>query len=477
MHLEPAILLSTYSLAIAALVFGPSFLFASPLQARGIAPPWFLGKVVYVPLAAVLLVSLADEVGSFAGVPIRSVIDGANVAWVIAGKHELVLLILSFAFISLSLDRSGFFSYCALKTVNLARGDGRRLFVSMFLMTSVLTFFTSNDIVILAVTPIVLHIGRLAGIRNLIPLLISQFIAANTLSMGLYIGSPTNIVLGEAAGLTFAGFFLWMLAPTLAAFVVTLGVLWLVFGAVGLRGNRMQDVLVPVSIVPAATRAMRIKVAMFATCLLLLSVSSLIGVPLWMICAVTAVSMLAYDLWHMRREKSVGIYLRSVSERMPWAIAPFVIAFFVLVDALTRFGFTEWAAQSIIGQADQSLFSIVLKFGFVSAFAVNVMNDIPSTVFWAEMLPIIKQMLPPESYHAVLQILIVGVNPGCYLTIIGALAGLMWMNILRTGAVGSDVKLPSPLDLTFYGILVIVPVIVVTAAVIVLQAKLFSPVG
>jgi Na+/H+ antiporter NhaD/arsenite permease-like protein len=43
----------------------------------------------------------------------------------------------------------------------------------------------------------VIHVGSLAGISNVVPLLIVQFIAANTSSMGMYVGSPTNIILGE----------------------------------------------------------------------------------------------------------------------------------------------------------------------------------------------------------------------------------------------------------------------------------------
>jgi len=60
-----------------------------------------------------------------------------------------------------------------------------------------------------------------------------------------------------------------------------------------------------------------------------------------------------------------------------------------------------------------------LVFGFVSAGLVNVLNDLPSSVLWANMLPALCTHYTPRSFQVVLHALLVGVNPGCYLTIIG----------------------------------------------------------
>ena len=124
---------------------------------------------------------------------------GAEIVITELAHHLRVpVLILSLAYLSISLDDSGFFRWCALQVVRVGGGDGRRLLLAVFLGVSVLTFFTSNDIVILAVTPILIHVGTSARIHNLTPFLIAEFFAANTASMGLYIGNPTNIILGDA---------------------------------------------------------------------------------------------------------------------------------------------------------------------------------------------------------------------------------------------------------------------------------------
>ncbi len=115
----------------------------------------------------------------------------------VAAKVSIILLILSFSYLSISLDISGFFRSAATYVVALAGGNGHRLLVYVYLFCSALTYFTSNDIVILSMTPLLMHVGDCSSIRDLIPLLVTQFIAANTASMGLLVGSPTNIILGE----------------------------------------------------------------------------------------------------------------------------------------------------------------------------------------------------------------------------------------------------------------------------------------
>jgi arsenical pump membrane protein len=73
---------------------------------------------------------------------------------VFLSKYDVILLIQSFAYLSISLDISGFFKASAFYIVSLARGDGLRLLVYLYLLCSALTYFTSNDIVIISMTPI-----------------------------------------------------------------------------------------------------------------------------------------------------------------------------------------------------------------------------------------------------------------------------------------------------------------------------------
>src|SRR5690606_24043971 len=112
--------------------------------------------------------------------------DGGFLAAALAGVPSglaVPALILALAYLSVSLDESGFFEWFASRIMALGRGSGRRLLLAVFLGVSVVTFFTSNDIVIVAMTPAVMHLGHRAGIRDLRPFLLTLFVAANTASM------------------------------------------------------------------------------------------------------------------------------------------------------------------------------------------------------------------------------------------------------------------------------------------------------
>jgi len=387
--LEQIVVLITFALAIAGLVFAPTHLPLGIGRKKEGDPPWYQTKTVYVPILGVVFLFLAHVLLGALGIRLERVLAPGQVLDTVLSHYDIVFLILSFAFLSISLDRSGFFEFCSLRIVRFANGNGLKLLIFLYLLCSILTFFTSNDIVIISMTPIILYVGKHARIRNLIPLLLSQFIAANTLSMGLYIGSPTNIVLGDATEMTFRKFLGWMFFPSVVSCAVTLIMILLVFHFIPLRGNRMQaQFVVPErAMTVRSSFSMWVKVSIFAVCLLFLTISSEIHVDLWVICLAAAIIMLIYDICLLREHAdSFPVFIKTISRRMPWPIAPFVLCFFSMVEALSRTGFTDRAAIALAQFGKGSILKLSLVFGYVSAFAVNFMNDIPSTVFWANMV-------------------------------------------------------------------------------------------
>ncbi|MGF3585413.1 MAG: SLC13 family permease, partial [Thermoplasmatota archaeon] len=98
------------------------------------------------------------------------------------------------------------------------------LFILLYLY---LTIFTSNDIIILTFTPFIYYFTKNAGIDPKL-YLIAEFFAANTWSMMLYIGNPTNILLAAAFDLRFDEYFKWMFLPAIVAGLVNMILLYLV---------------------------------------------------------------------------------------------------------------------------------------------------------------------------------------------------------------------------------------------------------
>lgn len=141
---------------------------------------------------------------------------------------KIITLFFSMSALSIYLDEAGFFDFLAVKILRYANKKQIHLFLILYVLVSFLTVFTSNDIVILTFTPFICCFCKNAGISP-IPYLIEEFVAANTFSMLLVIGNPTNIYLSLASGIGFAEYFMSMCLPTLAGGTVALAVMLLIF--------------------------------------------------------------------------------------------------------------------------------------------------------------------------------------------------------------------------------------------------------
>lgn len=105
---------------------------------------------------------------------------------------KILVLFFSMTLLSVFLDEAGFFRYLAAAVLRHAGASQKRLFFLLYLAVSVLTVFTSNDIIVLTFTPFLCYFAKNAEIDPL-PYLFCEFVAANTWSMALIIGNPTFV--------------------------------------------------------------------------------------------------------------------------------------------------------------------------------------------------------------------------------------------------------------------------------------------
>jgi hypothetical protein len=171
-----------YVISILLMLAGPS-----SITLCGLLPEGVVKNNMYAPAVGVIYLALVHLLTGGA-VP-APLLTAATIGGVLADKYHIIVLILSFAYIAISLDESGLFRFCALRIVVWSKGDGVKLFRLNFLLCSILTYFTSNDIVTMAMSPILIYVCNFAKIGNGKALLISTFVAANTASTGLYIGT------------------------------------------------------------------------------------------------------------------------------------------------------------------------------------------------------------------------------------------------------------------------------------------------
>ena len=339
---------------------------------------------------------------------------------------KILLLFFSMTMMSVYLDEIGFFRLLAHKVLGRAKGSQTTLFFLLYGLVSVLTVFTSNDIIVLTFTPFICHFAKSARIDPL-PYLVSEFVAANTWSMALIIGNPTNIYLMTGTGVSFLAYTAKMILPTALAGLVSLGVLYLLFRKKLKAPLDPEESPTPTVDLPTEI----IGLVHLGGCILLLSVSSFLNLPMWLITCLFFVSLVVCTMAvSFFRRRSIFLIARCII-RAPWDLAPFVISMFILVLALDKYGITA-ALGGFLAQPT-TVGGTVASFGVSSFFAANIVNNIPMSVLYSSVVGSMEAgaLTTAALFSPALYATVIGSNLGAFFTPTGALAGIMWTGQLH----------------------------------------------
>ncbi|MBP0989614.1 MAG: hypothetical protein J5874_00320 [Oscillospiraceae bacterium] len=387
----------------------------------------------------------AISVIAFGCVPIKEIWDKLTTHSAI-NPLKILVLFFSMTFLSVLLDEVGLFRYLAKKAAKAAGGSQHLLFILLYFLISILTVFTSNDIMILTLTPFICFFCKNTKIDP-VPFLVSEFAAANTWSMMLIIGNPTNIYLGTSAGIGFVEYFRIMVLPTLCAGSAELFLILFLFR------KRLKKKIEPCrdDFKIDSKPDLIIGIAHLLVCLVFLAISDYIGIEMWKVSTVCAVSLLIFITAVHLIQKSGWTHLTHSVKRLPWQLIPFIISMFIMVICLNYQGISQK-----IGQLFGNTYCI-WKYGMASFFSSNITNNIPMSILFST-LPL---SLAQQQYYQAIYASIIGSNIGAFLTPIGALAGIMFTELTDRYDVHYGFR-----QFIKYGILIALPTITVALFVL-----------
>ncbi len=138
---------------------------------------------------------------------------------------HLPTLILLFAFmvVSAQMRLGGFYDWITRKLVALSLPPSLLLGAVIFVIAGLSAVF-SNDIICLAVTPVLIDACRKRRFDP-VPYLLGLACAANIGSAATLIGNPQNMLIGQTLRLSFAGYFAVAVVPVILGLLVTWGLL------------------------------------------------------------------------------------------------------------------------------------------------------------------------------------------------------------------------------------------------------------
>ncbi len=388
---------------------------------------------------------------------LSQVIDWEVIKFGVLGNDQLqpwkiILIFFTVAYISISLDLTGVLDFLAYKIIHKAKGDGVKLFFFIYFLACTLTVFTSNDIVILTLTPIIFYLSKYTKI-NITPLLFAEFFGANIFSMFLYISNPTNIIIGNTLGIGFFEYTRIMWLPTIVAALTNLILLYWLF-----KNSLTKKIKLNYNPRYLLRSRLDAIISSFLLIFMLVSLifSQTINISIWVITSIFAVVFiiddLVFALFYKTKQRSLSIselqkdkrqffeiygipkYYNefwTVIKRIPWQILPFILTIFILVAGLNVYGAIDWLAV-IISKTVSGLGSSIVVYGLLGGFLANIINNQPMTVLFSNIFINDNLQISQTAFQGGTYATIIASNLGANLTLIGALAGLMWKKILKT---------------------------------------------
>ncbi|KAJ7768541.1 hypothetical protein B0H16DRAFT_1412035 [Mycena metata] len=221
--------------------------------------------------------------------------------------YNILILFFSLAYMAITLDITGVLQAAAFWVSNRGGANGWKLYLYFYLMLTVLSVFLGNDPVILSGTAFLVYYTKVSEL-NPISWLMSEFAAANTASMVLFVGNPTNVVICEGFSVNNAAFTAYTILPFLAcniACFVALGFQFRNPKYIPRRLNATADL--DVRSVLLDPKGAWVGATLLGSCLVVIIIVSFFHVDVWKISLPFAVAKFAFDIgWdHYRFKRAI----------------------------------------------------------------------------------------------------------------------------------------------------------------------------
>jgi Na+/H+ antiporter NhaD/arsenite permease-like protein len=360
-------------------------------------------KIALLGAAAVVLIGILEE---------EQAIEAVD--WSTLGLLVGMMIIVGLT------ERTGVFTYLALRVAQLSRGGTVRLIFLLSGVTGLLSAFLDNLTAILLVVPITLLLADLLKISP-IPLVLIEVLASNIGGTATLIGDPPNIMIGTARPeLSFIDFIV-NLAPVaiFTLLVVTSGLALFYRRQLRIEPERAVEV-------ERLDAAADMREAPYVKRSLAVLLGTIVGfflhAPLHLEPAVVA--LVGATVMLLVAADNV----EEALERVEWATVFFFIGLFVMVGGLEEQGVIDRVAEGFadLTGGSRSLEALVILWG--SAAGSAVVDNIP---FTAAMIPVVDSLQADGFDDAAWWALALGACFGGNATIIAAAANVAASGVLE----------------------------------------------
>ncbi len=334
---------------------------------------------------------------------------------------DVIFLVMGMMIFIAIVERTGVFQWLAFMAYRLSGGRAWLLLPILMFITGVASAFLDNVTTMLLMAPISVEIA-LALSMNPLALLIPEVMASNVMGVSTLIGTPTNILIGSYAHISFDEFLVHLTPGVVLAFlglvVYSEAVYWKELQTAALMAPELVQTLAEHAHItdPVALR----KAGWVGAGMLL---SFILGEQVHIEPAVTAlVGATILLLW-------VRLDIEEMIEAVDWTTLVFFMSLFIVIGAVREVGIIDVVAHAIGRFVGTNLTLAMLTIMWSGAFFSAVVDNIP---FTAAMLPVVGTLtaqIPAAESKALYFCLSVGSAMGGNGTLIGSSPNLVTAGI------------------------------------------------
>lgn len=348
-----------------------------------------------------------------------------DIFYVVSIVWDASLAFLGIIFISLVLDKIGFFEWASLKVIELSKGSGKLLFFNVMLLTAITSAFFANDGAALIITPIVYSKIKHLNLREekIFPLVMGSGFIADSTSIVFVTSNLVNILTADFFQIGFVSYFSKMFFVNMVSFLISVLFLYLYY---------KKDIIdsYDVNILEDKRPQDAIKDKFLFRWSFVIGIFMMIGfvlseiykIPLSFVMSLGAVSIFLLSF----KNKALD-YKKLIFKETPWKIVFFSVFMYVVVYSLKNanvINLIYYFESFLISKGD--LVGIIGT-GYLSAILSSIMNNLPSVM-------IVNLGIQNVGYHlkeALALSNVIGCDIGPKMTPIGSLATLIWLHILE----------------------------------------------
>jgi Na+/H+ antiporter NhaD/arsenite permease-like protein len=326
----------------------------------------------------------------------------------LAIDHETLLLLFAMMIVIAFLRLSGFFERLAAWTLTRVRRPASFL-AATIVLSGFLSAFLVNDIVCLAMSPLLLRLTRRLKL-NPVPYLIALATAANIGSTATITGNPQNMIIGSMSGISYLEFICRLAPVSLLGLVIDFAVIAWIY-----RGRLTSGVPNDEPAAPARFPSSNGHTWLLRKSLLVTGAAVALfftGLPIALVALGAAAILL---LGRVRPEK--------VYSQVDWGLLVMFAGLFVVVHAfelrvVRHWGLEEWG---LLQDSPVALLSVI------SAGLSNLVSNVPAVLLFKPVIPAMPATFQQTAWLALAMSSTLAGN----LTVLGSVANLIVVESAR----------------------------------------------